>query len=66
MLDDVKVWFNEAGSQQGINGSVIPGTAGVDASFGSLTVGFGCGASKNLIGPEYGFGFGMHAGLGLG
>jgi hypothetical protein len=66
VLDDVKVWFNEAGSQQGINGSVIPGTAGVDASCGSLTGGFGCGASKNLIGPEYGFGFGMHAGLGLG
>lgn len=40
---------------------------GVDASFGSLTVGYGCGGpvgnKGNVIGPEYGFGFGMHSAL---
>ena len=60
----MKVWFNEAGIEQGVNGSTIPGENGKDASFGSLTVGYGCGGpignKKNLIGPEYGFGFGMH------
>lgn len=65
MLDDVKVWFNEAGQEQGANGSKIPSINDVDASFGSLTVGYGCGGPKanrkNLIGPECGFGFGMRS-----
>ena len=66
VVDNVKVWFNEAvgGKQQGANGSVIPGKDGIDAHYGSLTVGFGCGdgnggVQSNLIGPEYGFGFGL-------
>jgi len=64
VLDNVKVWFNEASSsQQGVNGSVIPSKPG-DAAFGPLTVGFGCNADPNLIGPELGFGFGMNAALG--
>jgi alpha-galactosidase len=67
VLDDIKVWFNEAGSEQGVNGSKIPSVNDVDASFGSLTVGYGCGGpkanKKNVIGPEYGFGFGMHTAL---
>ena len=41
---------------------MIPSGPG-DASFGSLTVGYGCGADPNLIGPELGFGFGMRDAL---
>jgi hypothetical protein len=59
----VKVWFNEIGSQTGVNGSVIPSQPG-DASFGNLTVGYGTGFTRNLIGPELGFGFGLHTALG--
>lgn len=69
VLDNVKAWTNEGGNAkqggtQGVNGSVFPGVDGVDAHFGSLTVGFGCndgngGPQGNLIGPEYGFGFGL-------
>lgn len=62
VLPDAKVWFNENAVQQGVNGSVIPSTP-ADASFGSLTVGYGCGADPNLIGPELGFGFGMSSAL---
>ena len=62
VLPDIKVWFNECGSQQGVNGSSIPSMPG-DASFGNLTVGYGTGADSNLIGPELGFGFGMHDAL---
>ena len=62
VLDDVKVWFNEIGSQGGVNGSTIPSAPG-DATFGSLTVGFGCAGDPNLIGPELGFGFGMRDAL---
>lgn len=65
-LSDVKVWFNEVGlapNEQGVNGSIIPSKKGVDASFGDLTVGFGVGAQPNVIGPELGFGFGMHDAL---
>jgi hypothetical protein len=58
VLPNAKVWFNENALTQGVNGSVIPSTP-ADASFGSLTVGYGCGADPNLIGPELGFGFGM-------
>lgn len=58
VLPNAKVWFNENAATQGVNGSVIPSGPG-DASFGSLTVGYGCGADRNLIGPELGFGFGM-------
>ena len=37
VLDDVKIWFNQASrSTQGNDGSDIPGVAGVSASFGSL------------------------------
>jgi len=63
IFPDVAVWFNENGSQDGVNGSVIPSKPG-DASFGSLSVGFGCGGNPNLIGPELGFGVGMHEALG--
>eukprot|EP00051_Salpingoeca_urceolata_P005106 m.70379 g.70379 ORF g.70379 m.70379 type:complete len:385 (+) comp14061_c0_seq5:65-1219(+) len=59
VLPNIKVWFNEAGAQGGVNGSVIPGVPGVDASYGSLTVGYGVRGNRNNIGPEYGFGFGM-------
>eukprot|EP00656_Telonema_subtile_P053179 TRINITY_DN7623_c0_g1_i6.p1 TRINITY_DN7623_c0_g1~~TRINITY_DN7623_c0_g1_i6.p1 ORF type:complete len:349 (-),score=78.32 TRINITY_DN7623_c0_g1_i6:133-1179(-) len=62
VLDNVKVWYNENGTELGINGSNIPSSPG-DASFGSLTVGFGCQGNPNLIGPEYGFGFGMNSAL---
>lgn len=63
VLPDVKIWFNEANAnQQGVNGSTIPSAPG-DAAFGSLTVGYGCGADANLFGPELGFGFGMQAAL---
>lgn len=63
VLPDIKVWFNENGTQAGVNGSVIPSQPG-DAAFGDLTVGYGTGAEANLIGPELGFGFGMHDALG--
>ena len=43
ILDNIKVWFNEAGIEQGVNGSIIPGVNGYDASYGSLTVGYGVG-----------------------
>lgn len=62
VLGDVKVWYNEVGAQSGVNGSHIPSAPG-EAAFGNLTVGFGCAADPNLIGPELGFGFGMHAAL---
>ena len=72
VLPSVNAWFNEAepdgegsGKQQGSNGSAVPGVQGKDARYGPLTVGFGCGdgnggAQSNLIGPEYGFGFGLN------
>ena len=62
VLPNAKVWFNENALTQGVNGSVIPSTP-ADASFGSLTVGYGCGADPNLIGPELGFGFGLTSAL---
>jgi hypothetical protein len=61
VLPDIKVWYNEAGKTLGTNTSKIPGVAGIDYTAGSLSVGFGCAGNPNLIGPEYGFGFGMHA-----
>jgi hypothetical protein len=64
-LPDVKVWFNEAGRKEGINGSNIPGINGKDYSAGSLTVGYGVrgpiGNNRNYIGPELGFGFNFPA-----
>lgn len=63
VLDDVKVWFNEAGKEQGVNGSTIPGVNHKDATWGSLSVGYGVGGDPNRIGPEYGFGFGMNDAL---
>ena len=62
ILDDVKVWYNEIGSQSGINGSVIPSGPG-DACFGNLSVGFGSQCDPNLIGPELGLGFGLRDAL---
>ena len=61
VLPEIKVWYNEAGKTLGTNTSKIPGVAGVDYTAGPLSVGFGCAGNPNLIGPEYGFGFGMHA-----
>ncbi len=67
VLEDVAMWYNEVGGKSTMdNGSAIPGTNGVDACFGPLTVGYGagCGANRrNNFGPELGFGFGMAAGL---
>jgi len=62
-LPDIKVWFNENGTEFGVNGSVIPSEPG-NASFGDLTTGFGTGWTPNLIGPELGFGFGLHDAFG--
>lgn len=59
VLPDVHVWYNENGTQSGVNGSSIPSAPG-EAAFGQLTVGFGALADPNLIGPELGFGFRMH------
>ena len=41
VLDDVKMWYNEIGSQIGVNGSVIPSKPG-DAAFGR------CGSARAL------------------
>lgn len=53
---NIQVWFNEAGGEDGINGSSIPGVNNVDYSAGDLTVGFGSGGPaknhNNLFGPE--------------
>ena len=62
VLPDVKVWYNENKQTSGVNGSTIPSSPS-DATFGSLTTGFGCQGDPNLIGPELGFGFGMRAAL---
>ena len=62
VLPSVKVWYNEIGPESGVNGSNIP-SGPADAKFGELTVGFGSNANPNLIGPEYGFGWGMQAAL---
>jgi len=58
-LPDVKVWFNEAGKEMGINGSQIPGINGQDYSAGDLTVGYGTGGPPRgeFFGVELGFGF---------
>jgi hypothetical protein len=58
-LHDVKIWFNEAGYQMGVNGTRIPGVNGQDYSAGDLTVGYGEGGTKRgaFFGPELGFGF---------
>jgi hypothetical protein len=57
------IWYNENGTNSGVNGSVIPSSAG-DACFGQLSVGFGSNCNPNLIGPELGFGVGMAGALG--
>lgn len=62
VLTDVKIWYNEIGSQTGVNGSTIPSGPG-DAAFGDLTIGYGALCDSNLIGPELGFGFGMQPSL---
>jgi hypothetical protein len=58
-LHDVKIWFNEAGYEMGVNGTRIPGVNGQDYSAGDLTVGYGEGGTKrgDFFGPELGFGF---------
>lgn len=62
VIDNIKVWYNEIGKNDGVNGSVIPSKPG-DATFGSLSVGYGSLGNPNLIGPEYGFGFGIRDSL---
>lgn len=62
VLSDVYCWYNENGTQTGINGSSIPSAPG-EASFGRLTVGFGALGDPNLIGPELGLGFGLRDAL---
>ena len=42
-LEDVKIWFNQAGEETGENGSTIPGKNGEDYSAGSLKIGYGAG-----------------------
>ena len=56
--EGVKVWYNECPGVTGQNGSAIPSSPG-QATFGSLSVGFGWEGQGNLIGPELGFGYGM-------
>lgn len=51
MIAFIKVWYNEIGKNDGVNGSVIPSKPG-DATFGSLSVGYGSLGNPNLIGPE--------------
>lgn len=60
-LPDVKIWFNEFGSEHGVNGSTIPGVNQKDYSAGDLTVGYGANGifHNNSIGPELGFGFNL-------
>ena len=62
VLQDVLCWYNEIGPESGVNGSTIPSGPG-DAKFGPLSIGFGSNAQPNLIGPELGFGMGLHAAL---
>lgn len=65
-LNDVKVWFNEAGNNEdGANGTQIPGKNGVDYTAGSLTIGYGAGGPTNQYGPFFGpeLGFGFNLGL---
>ena len=63
MWPTASIWYNENGTNSGVNGSVIPSSAG-DACFGQLSVGFGSNCNPNLIGPELGFGVGMAGALG--
>eukprot|EP00980_Cylindrotheca_fusiformis_P019289 scaffold6613_cov75-Cylindrotheca_fusiformis.AAC.1 len=59
-LPNVKIWFQEAGYEAGVNGTNnIPGINGQDYSAGDLTVGYGEGGTKRgtYFGPELGFGF---------
>lgn len=60
-LSDVKIWFNEYGSENGGNGSTIPGVNRQDYSAGNLTVGYGAKGTFHgySIGPELGFGFNL-------
>ena len=74
-LDNMNIWFNGVGYQfkKDAEGhllshrpSVIPGKAGVDASYGPLTIGYGGGgpvSRMGVIGPELGFGFGLQEAL---
>ena len=39
----------------------LPGAQLGEGTFGDLSIGFGVMGSRAHIGPEYGFGFGMHA-----
>jgi hypothetical protein len=61
VLPNVKAWYNENGTQSGVNGSAIPSQPG-EACFGPLSVGFGSNCNPNLVGPELGFGFGLQQG----
>ena len=63
VLPSVKVWYNEAQGESGVNGSAIPSAPG-QATFGALSTGFGCAGAANLIGPELGFGFALREALG--
>ena len=63
VLNSVKVWYNEAPGVTGANGSIIPSAPG-QATFGSLSTGYGCAGNSNLIGPELGVGFGLYEALG--
>ena len=62
ILPSVAMWYNENGTQSGVNGSTIPSQPG-DACFGKLSVGFGSNCNANLFGPELGFGFALEAAL---
>lgn len=58
-LPNVQIWYQEAGYEEGVNGTNIPGVNGQDYSAGDLTVGYGAGgtAAGRFFGPELGFGF---------
>ena len=69
VLSDVKIWFNEKGKVPAIPGCPLGCPADLESgTFGDMSIGFGVGGHTNMqerqhIGPEYGFGFAMHAAM---
>lgn len=69
VLSNVKVWFNERGKVPAIPGCPLGCPVDLESgTFGDMSIGFGVGGHTNMgerphIGPEYGFGFAMHAAM---
>ena len=69
VLPDVKIWFNEKGKVPAIPGCPLGCPVDVDGgTFGDMSIGFGVGGHTDMgdrphIGPEYGFGFALHAAM---